>query len=105
MKRERTMANARASYEELGVFGLSVWSAPDLDVEGIAQLARSHGPEYLPHSQARASTVGQLKPYTLHVDEPEGHYLLKLPTVPADADWDALEQAFSDPQPIPRKED
>lgn len=105
MKRERTMANARASFEEVGAYGLSVWSVPDLDADGIVRLARSHGREYLPHGQVRASTVGELRPYTLHIDEPEGHYLLQLPTPPAEADWDALERAFADPQPTPRKED
>jgi hypothetical protein len=105
MDRERTAASATAAFRESGVYGLSVWAAPGMGADDIVRLARSHGPEFLPHAKIRTSTVGRLQPYTLEADNPGGHYLLKLPTPPTNADWDALELAFDDPRLAPRKED
>jgi hypothetical protein len=104
MKRDRIIASALVSFKEAGSYGLSVWAAPDRNTDEIVRLARSHGPQYLPHGQIRTTTVGRLRPYTLEEDDPEGHYLLKLPTPPADADWDAIEQAFDDARPALGKE-
>jgi hypothetical protein len=104
MKRDRTIASATASFKETGSYCLSVWAAPGMAADDIVRLARSHGPQYLPHAQIRTSTVAMLRPYILEEDDPDGHYLLKLPTPPADSDWDAIEQAFDDARAAPRKE-
>lgn len=105
MDRDLTISNAHDEFKESGIYGLSVWSVPELDAADIIRLARSHGSIYLPHAKFRQSTIGRLRPYALHQDIPEGHYLLKLPTPPADSDWDALERAFDSPEASPRKEE
>jgi len=51
--------------------------------------------------------VGQLRArgFNLVPDSPRGHYLLTIPTPPADNDWDALQQEFGDPEQTPSREE
>lgn len=116
MEPERTIKNAEAAFRDpdVGMYGLSVWSAVDLSADEIVRLARSHddredAPQrgYMPHPQMRCSRVEQLqmRGFALMPDSPRGHYLLTIPTPPADDDWAALQEEFGAPQPTPSRQE
>lgn len=110
MAPEPTIKSAEATFREVGVYGLSVWSAAELSAGDIVRLARSHDTErqrYLPHGKMRTSTVGQLRGHGFELvpDSPLGHYLLTIPTPPADDDWNVLQQEFGNTKPTPSKQE
>jgi hypothetical protein len=102
MPRERLIESAETEFERTlkeagtGAHGLSVSTFVGLSAREIALRV---GTDALPHSKFRASTVGVLRDYGFEVVPTPifgaGHATLRLPTPPADADFDKLDAAFS----------
>jgi hypothetical protein len=114
MERAGTIEKAEDAFNDIGVYGLSVWSATGLSAADIVRLARSHDDadsippqRYIPHGQMRTSTAGQLRArgFDLVPDSPFGHYLLTIPAPPTDDYWDALLEEFGDPEPTPSRQE
>jgi hypothetical protein len=114
MEREQTIKRAEAAFRDVGVYGLSVWAAIGMSAAEIVRLARGHNDpaanppkRYMPYPQMRTSTAGQLRAcgFDLVPDSPFGHYLLTIPTPPAEEHWDALQREFGDAEPAPPREE
>lgn len=106
MAPDRVQKNALAHFRDCGVYGVSVWSIPDLSAHEIVRTVRRADPLDLPHGQMRISTVGQIREagYELVPTGPRHHFTLLLPTPPTDDDWDRLQALFAGPHSCPPKE-
>jgi hypothetical protein len=104
MKREDVEVSVDVELEDRGIPGISACCIPGLSADDTA-LASG-----LPHPVYRFGLVGDLEERGFEVrpdPPPEGHVLVVLPLnpegTPSDTVWEALNSAFSQPQPSPRR--
>jgi hypothetical protein len=91
-------SNAYGSYEELGLWALSVWSYPDMEPEEVAEEARRVDEMALPQGKLRFSTAGRIRSegYELIATNQRGHYSLVVPEEPDEAVWEDLRSIFDE---------
>lgn len=90
--------SAQSQFDVEGVYALSVFSAPGMTADEIAEGVP------LRHSMIRESTAGRLRAVGYDVvssSGPPGHADLILRDSPTDADWQALDEAFDAARPNP----
>ena len=103
MKRKH-LARAAQRYNLLtgnrGEYAISVWCLPGRSGSYIA--AYSTEAAGLSYTSFRESTLGQIREagYKMTQTGRPGHYTLRLPSPPTEADWQKIEDIFDDPKPV-----
>lgn len=96
-------SNAYGSFEECGMWALSVWSYPDMTADEVVEEAHRVDGEALPNGKIRSARAGTLREhgYELVATNQRGHYSLVVPPTPGSAVWEDLREVFDDPMPNP----
>jgi hypothetical protein len=93
--------SAHSHFDEFGAYALSVHSRAEMSADEISAFAG------IPHGKIRETTVGALRGagYSVVPSEQHGpaHADLQLPYPPSSSDWQALDDAFSEPRPNPTR--
>lgn len=105
MLKQDMAASARRYAALKGVYGITVWSWPQLSAGEIAlRVKETHPPGRNPvaHGRLRQSTAGKIREagsdgrsLRLVKTGAGGHYTLTFPGEPTDADWGRVEGMFS----------